>query len=141
MAYIRKMKNKEGRIYVYLVEGYRENGKVKSRILEKYGYLDDLEAQEPGIFERLKKEAKEGKLVDKKILDVSFSLDVPIYAPDKSYGWKILDDIFNTLALDKFFKSHQRNRLKKLRNSREKTKAHKNTSCSLPRCFYSFYTI
>ena len=26
MAYIRKMKNKEGRIYVYLVEGYRENG-------------------------------------------------------------------------------------------------------------------
>ena len=40
MAYIRKMKNKEGRIYVYLVEGYRENGKVKSRILEKYGYLD-----------------------------------------------------------------------------------------------------
>jgi len=40
MAYIRKMKNKEGRIYVYLVEGYRENGKVKSRILKKYGYLD-----------------------------------------------------------------------------------------------------
>ena len=112
MAYIRKMKNKEGRIYVYLVEGYRENGKVKSRILEKYGYLNELEAQEPGIFEKLKKEAKEGKLVDKKILDVSFSLDVPIYAPDKSYGWKILDDIFNTLALDKFFKSHQRNRLK-----------------------------
>lgn len=112
MAYIRKMKNKEGRIYVYLVEGYRENGKVKSRILKKYGYLNELEAQEPRIFEKLKKEAKEGKLVDKKILDVSFSLDVPIYAPDKSYGWKILDDIFNTLALDKFFKSHQRNRLK-----------------------------
>lgn len=112
MAYIRKMKNKEGKIYVYLVEGYRENGKVKSRILEKYGYLDELEAQEPGIFEKLKKEAKEGKLVDKKILDVSFSLDSPIYAPDKFYGWKILDDIFNTLALDKFFKSHQQNRLK-----------------------------
>ena len=70
MAYIRKMKNKEGKIYVYLVEGYRENGKVKSRILEKYGYLDELEAQEPGIFEKLKKEAKEGKLVDKKILDI-----------------------------------------------------------------------
>ena len=112
MAYIRKMKNKEGRIYVYLVEGYRENGKVKFRILEKYGYLDELEAQELGIFEKLKKEAKEGKLVDKKILDISFSLDTPIYAPDKSYGWKILDDIVNTLALDKFFKSHQRNRLK-----------------------------
>ena len=52
MAYIRKMKNKEGRIYVYLVEGYRENGKVKSRILKKYGYLNELEAQEPGIFEK-----------------------------------------------------------------------------------------
>ena len=72
MAYIRKMKNKEGRIYVYLVEGYRENGKVKSRILKKYGYLNELEAQEPGIFEKLKKEAKEGKLVDKKILDVTY---------------------------------------------------------------------
>ena len=84
MAYIRKMKNKEGKnIWFTLLKVTVENGKVKSRILEKYGYLDDLEAQEPGIFERLKKEAKEGKLVDKKILDVSFPLDVPIYAPDK----------------------------------------------------------
>ena len=66
MAYIRKMKNKEGRIYVYLVEGYRENGKVKSRILTKYGYLNELEAQEPRIFEKLTKEAQEGQLVAKK---------------------------------------------------------------------------
>lgn len=66
MAYIRKMKNKEGRIYVYLVEGYRENGKVKSRILEKYGYLDELEAQEPGIFERLKKKLRRANWLIKK---------------------------------------------------------------------------
>ncbi|MBD3949820.1 hypothetical protein IEZ28_08590, partial [Aerococcaceae bacterium zg-1292] len=52
MAFIRTTKNKEGRQHVYLVEGYRENGKVKQRIIHKYGLLDELEAQEPGILDR-----------------------------------------------------------------------------------------
>ena len=56
---------------------------------EELGYYQE------DVIEKLKKEAKEGKLVDKKILDVSFSLDVPIYAPDKSYGWKIFHFLCN----------------------------------------------
>ena len=62
MAYIKMTTNKEGRKHAYLVEGYRKDGKVKQRIIHKYGLLDELEAVEPGILERLKKEVKAGLL-------------------------------------------------------------------------------
>ena len=68
MAFIKTTTNKEGRTHVYLVEGYRKDGKVKQRILKKFGLLDELELEEPGILERLKREAKEGLLTDPKIL-------------------------------------------------------------------------
>ncbi|NQN91640.1 hypothetical protein HO995_06555, partial [Streptococcus suis] len=42
MAFIKTTTNKEGRTHVYLVEGYRKDGKVKQRILKKYGLLDEL---------------------------------------------------------------------------------------------------
>lgn len=44
MAFIKTTTNKEGRTHVYLVEGYRKDGKVRQRILKKYGWmvLDNL---------------------------------------------------------------------------------------------------
>lgn len=35
MAFIKTTTNREGRIHIYLVEGYRENGKIKHRTLKK----------------------------------------------------------------------------------------------------------
>lgn len=86
MAFIKTTTNKEGRTHVYLVEGYRKDGKVKQRILKKFGLLDELELEEPGILERLKREAKEGLLTDPKILKISYDLLAPMHEPDKSYG-------------------------------------------------------
>lgn len=103
MAFIRITKNKEGRQHVYLVEGYRENGKVKQRIIHKYGLLDELEAQEPGILERLKREVKENAKIDPDQLTVNYSLKEPMNRPDLKFGWKILDDLFSTLKLHRFF--------------------------------------
>ena len=62
MAYIVKMKSPENKFYLYLVEGYRVNGKVKRRIIQKYGLLEELEKNEPDILNRLKLEAKNGTL-------------------------------------------------------------------------------
>lgn len=104
MAYIKTTTNKEGRTHVYLVEGYRKNGKVKQRIIHKYGLLDELEAVEPGILERLKKEAKAGLLNSNQTIQVTYDLLEPMNEPDKSYGWMVLDYLFEELKLHDFMK-------------------------------------
>lgn len=105
MAFIKTTTNKEGRTHVYLVEGYRKDGKVKQRILKKFGLLDELELEEPGILERLKREAKSGLLTDPKVLQVSYDLLAPMNEPDQSYGWMVLDNLFEELKLTEFLKN------------------------------------
>lgn len=104
MAYIKTTTNKEGRTHVYLVEGYRKDGKVKQRIIHKYGLLDELEAVEPEILERLKKEAKAGLLNSNQTIQVTYDLLEPMNEPDKSYGWMVLDNLFEELKLHDFMK-------------------------------------
>lgn len=104
MAYIKTTTNKEGRTHVYLVEGYRKDGKVKQRIIHKYGLLDEMEAKEPGILERLKKEAKSGLLSSNQTIQVTYDLLEPMNEPDKSYGWMVLDNLFEELKLHEFMK-------------------------------------
>ena len=104
MAYIKTTTNKEGRTHVYLVEGYRKDGKVKQRIIHKYGLLDEMEAKEPGILERLKKEAKSGLLSSNQTIQVTYDLLEPMNEPDKSYSWMVLDNLFEELKLHEFMK-------------------------------------
>lgn len=42
-VYLHKSRRKDGRVYLTLVEGYREGGKVKHRTVESLGYLDELQ--------------------------------------------------------------------------------------------------
>ncbi|MBF8970904.1 IS1634 family transposase [Streptococcus sp. NLN76] len=109
MAFIKTTTNKEGRTHVYLVEGYRKDGKVKQRILHKYGLLDEMEESEPGILDRLKKEAKAGLLNPEKTIQVTYDLLAPMNEPDKSYGWMVFDDIFEELRLPNFMKQLKTN--------------------------------
>ena len=105
MAFIKTTTNKEGRTHVYLVEGYRKDGKVRQRILKKYGLLDELELEEPDILERLKREAKEGLLTEDKFFQVSYDLLAPMNELDQSYGWMVLDNLFEELKLTEFLKT------------------------------------
>ncbi len=102
MAYIIKRKNREGKEYVYLVEGYRDKEKVRQRTLKSYGKLEDLERNEPGAFERLRREAKEGLLSEKieKEVSIPFSLDAPISYSLKNYGWMLLEELLRLLKVD-----------------------------------------
>lgn len=106
MAYMRKTKNREGREYAYLVEGYRVGDKVRSRTLKNFGPVDELEKNEPGAYERLKLEAKNGTLVEKlnTELEVTFDLNKGIEFDEQKYGWKILDDVFESLQISDFLK-------------------------------------
>ena len=110
MAYITKKKNREGKYYVYLVEGYRVGDKVRQRTLKNYGSLEELEKQEPGAYERLRQEAKAGLLhqSEEKELLVKLQLDRPIAPIRQGYGWKLLDDIFEGLNLTKFLTNAQK---------------------------------
>lgn len=114
MAYIKVIKNREGKQHVYLVEGYREGDKVKQRKLHTYGRLDKLEEDEPGILERLRKEAKEGKLTEEteEQIEVVYDLNAPMNEPDKIYGWKIIDSIYKELEIDKFLEKYEDKRRK-----------------------------
>lgn len=105
MAFIKTTTNKEGRTHVYLVEGYRKDGKVRQRILKKYGLLDELEVEEPDILERLKREAKEGLLTEPQFFQVSYDLLAPMNEVDQSYGWMVLDNLFEELKLTEFLKA------------------------------------
>lgn len=109
MAFIKTTTNKEGRTHVYLVEGYRKDGKVKQRILHKYGLLDEMEERESGILERLKKEAKAGLLNPGKTLQVTYDLLAPMNEPDKSYGWMVFNNMFEELKLADFMKQVKTN--------------------------------
>ena len=53
MTYIRKVKNREGKIYVYLAESYRVGNKVKSRVLKNFGLLEKLESIDPDAYDKL----------------------------------------------------------------------------------------
>jgi transposase len=101
MASIIKKKNREGKVYIYLAESYRVGDKVRNRILKSYGKLDELEKEEPGILDRLRKEAKAGLLTEdaSKKVQVELDLQKPIVADDKNYGWKILADIYQMLGI------------------------------------------
>lgn len=106
MAYIVKRKNREGKYYVYLIESFREGGKVKKRTLKAYGSLDNLEKDEPGAFERLREEAKSGLLHDDipSQLSVTYNTNQEITYDDALYGWKIFEELFYSLKIPEALK-------------------------------------
>jgi len=107
MAYITKSKNREGKYYVYLKESYRVGDKTKTRILEKYGQYDLLEANEPGKYERLRRDAKSGLLTGaaKATISTTIDLSTPITSDSKYYGWKLLDEVYKHFGLSKVIDS------------------------------------
>jgi transposase IS4-like len=68
-------------------------------------YLKSLQKMNRIILVCLKKEAKYGELTLEKTIEVSFDLDCPISEPDKSYGWKILDEIYQELDISNLIKA------------------------------------
>lgn len=109
--YIRLTKGKTQRrgTLVYLVEGYREQGKSKQRVIHNFGYLEELELTEPNILERLRQEAKESTL--DQYIDLTLNLNTSSTHASKplNYGYFLLEALYQNLHLTEFFDNHSSN--------------------------------
>ena len=103
-----KHKRKDGiKTQVRVVEGYRENGKIKQRTVKDFGYLED-QSDADDFIESVKKfdeEYKKEKLHLKKTTRKRFYEDNN--STKYNYGYKFLSAIYDSLELDKFFDNVQ----------------------------------
>ena len=89
---------------VYLIEGYRdERGKAKQRIVKSYGNLDELQAKDPDILDKLRKEAK-GMGLNEVTVELNLKQKNGTNGPDLNYGYFFLEALYGQLQLPAFFK-------------------------------------
>ena len=108
--YVQKSKS-HGRIYLSIVEGYRINGKVKHKTIQKLGYLEDLKKQYDDPIAQFKEVAKAMnketireytiKNLNTKIIDNS--------SKAKNLGYVVLREIYKELDLENFLKEKNKN--------------------------------
>lgn len=98
-----------GKTSVYLKEGYRENGKVKHRNLQFYGFLEELEAKDPDILSKLKAQAKEMGKDQGGVLRIAVNLRKPKTGskPLLNYGYAFLQSIYHELKIPEFVGEYQ----------------------------------
>lgn len=100
-----------GRIYLSFVQGYRINGKVKSKTIEKIGYLDDLEKIYDDPIAHFTAIAKERNLAD----TTERSIEVPLNhrlenntSTRKNLGYAIAKRIYSLLGINHFLQNKQK---------------------------------
>lgn len=108
--YVQKSSS-HGRIYLSIVEGYRINGKVKHKTIQKLGYLEDLKKEYDDPIAHFKEVAKAMtketvreytiKNLNTKIIDNS--------SKAKNLGYVALREIYKELDLENFFKEKNKN--------------------------------
>ena len=115
--YLKKNKLKNGRIHLSIVDGYYDKQKGHSRtvVIEKLGYLDDLEKQYDNpiaFFTQKVQKLKEEKAERKAALTFTFSHEDKIALNTtyrKNFGHVILSSIYHELEINKFLVNRQRN--------------------------------
>lgn len=100
-----KQSKSHGRIYLSIVQGYRINGKVRHKTIEKLGFLDELKTQFDDPISHFKQIAKNMnsewvteftiKNLKTKVIDKS--------SKSKNLGYVALREIYKELQLEHFF--------------------------------------
>ena len=110
--YLQQSKNQAGRVYLSFVQGYRKDGKVKHKTIEKLGYLDDLQKvyEDPiAHFKRLAKEKNAAENAVEKKLEISLSEKIPENSSNrKNLGYAVPKAVYDMLGLHDFFQYRQR---------------------------------
>ena len=107
--FVKVTKNREGTQYVSIVEGYRDKDKVKHRTIKSLGKLKDLEAGNPNYLTELKEDVKAGKYQpEPETLSLTLDLKKKISNPLQNYGWLLVDEIYQSLGIDKVLRRHQK---------------------------------
>lgn len=105
----RSMSN--GKPYLSFVQGYRQDGKVKQKTIEKLGYLEDLEKIYPDPIAHFKQVAKERSMkeVPLKTLELNLSSKLPDQAAfRKNLGYAAPKAVYSLLGLRELFQNKQR---------------------------------
>jgi transposase len=108
-------KRRNGRTYLYIEKGYRDETTKKSRskIVKSLGYLDELEKQYPDPithFKELARKMTEEEKTEKRItLTISTDEVLPEDAEgSKNFGYAAILKVYHELGLDDFFKNKAR---------------------------------
>lgn len=114
--YLKKTPQKNGRIFLSIVDGYYDKQKGYSRqiTIEKLGYLDELSKQydDPiAFFSQKVQELKNEKTEHKAAVSMTFYPDDKI-ASDivyrKNFGYAVISQIYHELEINKFLINRQR---------------------------------
>ena len=100
-----------GRVFLSLVQGYRENGKVKHKTIETIGYLDELEKVYDDPIAHFKSVAKERSLAtpDERKLEVSLTQRLADNGSSrKNLGYAIPKRIYSLLGIHTFLQKKQK---------------------------------
>lgn len=114
--YLKKTPQKNGRIFLSIVDGYYDKQKGYSRqiTIEKLGYLDELSTQYEDpieFFSQRVKELKDQKAERKADISINFSPEDKIISDvtyRKNFGYSIISDIYHKLDINKFLINRQR---------------------------------
>lgn len=109
-VYLKKSMS-NGKPYLSFVQGYRQNGKVKQKTVEKLGYLEDLEKlySDPiAHFKKIAKERSKGE-VSQKTLELNLLAKLPDQAAlRKNLGYAVPKSVYSVLGLREYFQKKQR---------------------------------
>ena len=112
--FLRQDKKKNGRIYLVIVEKYRDkNGKSKPKTIECLGYLDVLQKkmEDPIAYYTAYVEKLNQEKTAEKVYNFSIKADERVNrdgSNSKYYGYIILSKIYHELELDIFFNNKRR---------------------------------
>ena len=99
-----------GKPYLSFVQGYRLDGKVKQKTIEKLGYLEDLEKEYPDPIAHFKHVAKERSSSEvQKTIEISILSKLPDQADfRRNLGYAVPKSVYSALGLRDFFQKKQR---------------------------------
>lgn len=107
--FLKTTKYKNGKIYLSIVDGYRVNGKVKQKVYQKLGYLDDLKKQFDDPIAHYKNYVEE--LKKEFIIKITTTFDI---TKDNDFeddtfniGYTYLKNIFQELNISNVLKNKQ----------------------------------
>lgn len=107
--FLKQTKCKNGRIYLSIVDGYRSNGKVKQKVYQKLGYLDDLEKTFNNPVSHYKQEVEKLKSDFKTKISTTFDTNLDNDFNDDTFniGYAYLKNIFQELNISEVLKKKQ----------------------------------
>lgn len=110
--YLQQSKNQSGRVYLSFVQGYRKDGKVKHKTIEKLGYLDDLKRiyDDPiAHFKQIADERNAAQNAITKKIEITLSDKLLSDTSNrKNLGYAVPKAVYDALGLHDFFQYKQR---------------------------------